>query len=80
MNKTANLSLGGITVISELKHSSSIPYGYDARVCVIPRGISYSSLEKLFFPYKTTVWMCIGATFLVITTVIVVLKIISKKL
>lgn len=61
------------------KFSYSIPYFYDSLIFAIPPAKAYSSLEKLFFPFKTTVWWCICASFVVVSIIILILKSISKS-
>lgn len=46
---------------------------------VIPRGKPYSSLEKLFFPFKMTVWICVCSCLLIVVIAIVILKLTPKE-
>lgn len=58
---------------------STVAHSYDYVVFAIPPGKPYSSFEKLFFPFKLTVWLCICASFLSMMIAIVILNLISKK-
>lgn len=61
------------------KFSYSIPYFYDSLIFAIPPAKAYSSLEKLFFPFKMAVWIYICATFVIIMIVILFLKVMPLK-
>lgn len=73
--------MGALLSITERSKifSPSIPYVYDSLLFAIPPGKPYSSLEKLLFPFKATVWMCICTSFLLMAIAIRILKLISKR-
>lgn len=73
--------MGGFVLLIERidKFSATVPYVFNPLVFAIPYGRSYSSLAKLFFPFKMTVWICVCSSLLLVITVIVVLKLFSKK-
>ncbi|XP_037045507.1 uncharacterized protein LOC119080945 [Bradysia coprophila] len=60
-------------------HSDSFPYVYDFGLFIVPRGKPYSSLEKLFFPFKMEVWICASLVFLVMVVAIFILKFMAKE-
>lgn len=57
----------------------SFTHFYGSLLFAIPPGQPYSSLEKLFFPFKLKVWACICALFLFGAIVIIILKLSSNE-
>lgn len=57
----------------------SFPYYYGELIFAIPQGRPYTSLEKLFFPFRYRIWICLSA--LLFSTVLVTfgLKFMSKN-
>lgn len=72
----ANFTLGALTPSTTRadKHSWSYTYYYAYMLYAIPSGKSYTSLEKLFFPFAKNVWLCICTLFVIAVAIIVILK------
>lgn len=71
--------MAGKRPLQKYYQQSTIPYIYDSRVFVIPPGKPYSSLAKLFFPFKSEVWICASSTFLAMAIWILAVNRISKE-
>lgn len=52
---------------------------YPSLLYAIPPGRSYTSLEKLYFPFAFTVWLCISVIFVVAAISCIGLKLTEKK-
>lgn len=76
-----NLSIGSIVLSNENsdKFSMSSPYYYGALIYAIPYGKSYSSFDKLFFPFEPSIWICISLVLLLLSIVVILLKTVSRK-
>lgn len=76
-----NLSIASIVLSNEnsYKFSMSSPYYYGALIYAIPYGASYSSFDKLFFPFQPTIWMCISLMLVSVSIAIILLKTASRK-
>lgn len=78
---SSNLSIGALTIlpITAEKFSISTAYIYPSLLYAIPPGRQYTSLEKLYFPFAITVWLCISLLFLCSAIVCILLKLTEKN-
>lgn len=76
-----NLSLGATTPVEHRadNYSWSITYYYGFLLFAIPPGKSYTSFEKLFFPFGENVWFVICGLFLSAVIIIFILKMSVRK-
>lgn len=59
--------------------SASFPYAYVNLLFAIPKGIPYSSFEKLFFPFNIVIWWIICVCFIVGFGLFIYLRLIKSK-
>lgn len=57
----------------------SFPYYYAALLFAVPPGEPYTSLEKIFFPFKGTVWLCICILFIAAVILVIFLKFVRSS-
>lgn len=74
-----NISVAGRAPLRKHEKDTTVGYIYDSAVFVFPPGRPYSSLAKLFFPFKSGVWICAFKSFLAMVIAILILEYISKK-
>lgn len=76
-----NFSIGAIIYTAERTaiFSMSFPYYHASFVFAIPPAKSYTSLEKIFFPFTYPVWSVIGAIFTFTLLIVGWLKITAHK-
>lgn len=60
--------------------TASFPYGYVNLLFAIPKGIPYSSFEKLFFPFNIVIWWLICACFIFGFGLFIYLRLIKTKI
>lgn len=60
------------------KYSMSVAYMYPSLLYAIPPGRPYTSLEKLYFPFKIILWSSICALFIIGALVVTILKLLPK--
>ncbi|KAG4066326.1 hypothetical protein HA402_000550 [Bradysia odoriphaga] len=75
-DNTANLSIGGLVASTQrLKlYDMCVPYHHGSLRFAVPPGKKFSSLEKIFFPFRYKIWYCLSVLF-----AFVILAIISMK-
>lgn len=59
--------MGGIGPTPERlkQYTVSVPYHHAVMLFVIPKGVPYTSFEKLFFPFDDNIWILISTSFLI---------------
>lgn len=72
----------GATIVATNRaelYSMSFAHFYGSLLYAIPSGIPYTSLEKLFFPFNTSVWMYIGVLFVVAIAIMLIFKMLPEN-
>lgn len=80
MKGKANLTIGGFsfTMTRAKLMSASSPYLYSSLLYAVPKGKSYSALEKLFLPFKLQIWILM--TILMLLSLLITTFLSEKKL
>ncbi|XP_037921286.1 uncharacterized protein LOC119658094 [Hermetia illucens] len=80
-NGVADLTLGCFRYSEQrVRHFASTYSYYQVPIVVaIPQGISYTALERLFYPFSDAVWFWILVVFLIAAFLIVVLRYFAKR-
>lgn len=75
-DNTANVSIGGL-VASPQRHQlydMSLPYHHGSLQFAVPSGKKYTSLEKIFFPFGTRMWICLSIVFAFVIAIVIWMK------
>lgn len=77
----ANFTFGATVIAASRaeKYSMAFAHYYGSLLFAIPNGRPYTSFEKLFFPFKMSVWICICILFAIASIVIAALKLASRS-
>uniref|UniRef100_A0A3F2ZEH4 Uncharacterized protein n=1 Tax=Phlebotomus papatasi TaxID=29031 RepID=A0A3F2ZEH4_PHLPP len=59
--------------------SSTIAYFITPLILTIPPGRPYSAMEKLFFPFQLSFWICLSACFIVSAVIVSITKFIKPQ-
>lgn len=78
---TANVTLGSIIVAATRaeKYEMTKAYFYGSLLYAIPMAKPYSSLEKLFFPFRYKIWILLCGIFFTAAIVLLLLKLKAEK-
>lgn len=59
-------------------YDASIPYHYGSLQFAVPSGKKFTSLEKIFFPFRVQIWICLSVLFAIVISSIIWMKSITR--